>query len=256
MDGFIDAQRKNLDLGKQSVYFKDLIGATDAAYRLAIEYVPPEGYTVAFGRFLLICHKSLLSAATLIAQAQPEDSAGITRRAIEAAKLALAIKLNDENGRRWLSYQDDRWVKRDLNEKPASFRLQLEGVRGDPLIDTLDKFLGILSDAHVHFTPEFYSSLDWEVRRNPDDSGEIHLNYFQRSPREVERHFILLAAVHGKILDAFDRCFDGRFRADEKVRAAVGEAWQIGKKLVDEYAARYGVSEESQVLTDDTPAPA
>ena len=54
-------------------------------------------WSVDIWAFFLICHKSMLSAAALIAQAQPEDSVYITRRAVEAGRVALAIKLNDEN---------------------------------------------------------------------------------------------------------------------------------------------------------------
>ncbi len=59
------------------------MGAVDAAYRSAVEAVPKIGVPIIFAKILLVCHKSLLSAATLIAQGQPEDSTGITRRALE-----------------------------------------------------------------------------------------------------------------------------------------------------------------------------
>jgi hypothetical protein len=80
MDGFIKAQLANFDIGSSNQFFKTLIPAADTAYQAAIACVPKDGVPM-FGRILLICHKSLLSAAVLIAKLQPEDSVGITRRA-------------------------------------------------------------------------------------------------------------------------------------------------------------------------------
>ena len=194
-----------------------------------------------YGQFLLICHKSLLSAATLITQCQPDDSVGITRRAIEATKTAVAIKLNDENALRWLSFQErhERWLRRQQGEKPKPFTPRFEGVQADPLIQTLDTFMGIVSDAYMHFTPEYYSNLDWEVHLSVGQGGEIRLNYFHSDPREIERQFILLAAIHGKILEAFDTCFGGAFKQNEAVRRQMAAIWIAGKALNDDYHRRY-----------------
>jgi hypothetical protein len=242
MEEYFKVLRNNLDGGRQSAYFKELIAALDAAYRTVIQ-PPPKGPLV-FGRFLLICHKSMLSAATLIAQRQPEDSVGITRRAVEAARVALAIKLNDRNALQWTSYQErhDRWIKRQQGEKPKPFRVEFTDIKGEPLIDELDRWLGILSDAYVHFTPEFYDSLDWDQRIGPDGDGQIFLNYFHRDAREVERHFTTLAAVHGLILKAFDRCFDGGISGDPEKLAAVNEFWRTSKRFNDEYRTKYGTA--------------
>lgn len=242
MNEYLKALRNNLEGGVHGPCMTELIGSLDAAYR-AVNRQPPKGPLV-FGRFLLICHKSLLSAATLIAQAQPEDSVGITRRAVEAARLALAIKLNDQNALQWTAYQErhDRWIKRQQGEKPKPFRVKFTNIRGELLIDELDRWLGILSDAYVHFSPEFYDSLDWDERTGPDGDSQIFLNYFHRDAREVERHFNTLAAVHGSILKTFDRCLGGGISGDPEILVAVNQFWNTAKRYNDDYQKRYGTA--------------
>jgi len=148
MQEFLSARRRNLEAGCQHPIFTDLIGSLDRAYRAVIDNHDPSAPQI-FGRIVLICHRSLLSAASLVAQLQPDDSVGVTRRAVEAAKVALAIKLDDDNARQWVSFQErhDRWIKRQLNEKPKSFHVKFKGLTKEPLVNELDRYLGILSDA-------------------------------------------------------------------------------------------------------------
>ena len=101
MDEFIEGQRENIEQLRRAPPLPRPDGRVDAAYRSAVDTVPRMGVPLIFARILLVCHKSLLSAATLIAQGQPEDSTGITRRALEAARVALAIKINDANALQW-----------------------------------------------------------------------------------------------------------------------------------------------------------
>lgn len=241
VDGFVKAQRDNLDQIKRIPCYKNLVGALDAVYRVIIGTLPPDGFPAFFGRVVLVCHKSMLSASSLVAQGQPEDSVATTRRAVEAARVALAIKLNDENAAEWISYQErhDRWLKRQQNEKPKPFSPKYKDLKGDPVIDKLDKQIGIMSDAAVHFTPEFYSTLDWEVRQTAEDKGEIYLNYFQRDARTVEHHFISLGAAHVNILEALDRCYDGRIYREELTRSAVDTFLRVGRELNEVYHREY-----------------
>jgi hypothetical protein len=243
MDKFIQAQKDNFDRGCQGEIFRGLVGTLDQAYLTIIDRHNSDTPQI-FGRLLLICHKSMLAAATLIAQSQPDDSVGITRRAVEAAKVALAVKLNDDNAQQWVSFQErhDRWIRRQENERPRPFHVQFKDLKGDLVVEDLDRFLGILSDAYVHFTPEYYCSLDWDERREPDGGGAIFLHYFHRDAREVEQHFITLAAVHGVILRAFDRCFDGGISSDSEMFAAVNEFRKFGKRVNDGYQRRYGIA--------------
>jgi hypothetical protein len=59
--------------------------------------------------------------------------AAITRGAVEAARTALGIKLDPENGAKWLSFNErmERWKKRTLNEKPKTLRIEMANVKGD-----------------------------------------------------------------------------------------------------------------------------
>jgi len=232
MDEFIKAQIANLEIGRRNRFFEHLIPAADAAYRAAISCVPRDA-TPMFGRITLIGHKALLSAAVLIAKLLPEDSVGITRRALEAARFALAMKINPENAFEWTAYQQrhDRWLQRQQGQKPQPFTPHFIDVRDDAQYDEIGRLLGILSDASVHFTPEFYTSLNWQVRRTSETDGEIHLEYFQNSVRDVERHFMTLGVAHTTILMVLDRCYDGRFQQVDEAKRCMDEFWRIGKDL-------------------------
>ncbi len=195
-----------------------------------------------FGRFILVCDKAMRSASLLIMGRQPEDSAAITRRALEAAKTALAIKLNNVNAVNWLRYEDrkKRWDARLSKEKPKFLKITYENLKGDPLIDQIDELIAVLSDSSVHFTPEFYDALDWEAHGNADGVGmQIFLNYFQPDDREIERHYLQLASAHGLIWKAFDRCLDGRLTSDDEVRANLAKFWKTAEELRDDYQTRY-----------------
>ena len=88
-------------------------------------------------------------------------------------------------------------------------------------------------------------SLDWCERQKPEGGAEILLNYFHRDDREIERHFIMLAAVHCVILKAFDRCFDGGIGKDPEMVAALNEFQKIGQRVNAEYQEKYGVAPET-----------
>ena len=242
---FTAAATKNFALIRQSPYYIDGVGSLDALYARAIRTAPPEGFPVFYGRLLLVCHKSMVSAANLIASCLPEDSVGVTRRAIEAAKVANAIRLNDENAQKWLAQDErhERWLRRQEGDKPKPFHVRFEDLKGDDLSAVLDTFIGILSDAYLHFTPEFYGTLGWQIIAKPEGGlgGYIHLSYFQPEIRELERHFMLLAAIHGKILSVFDRCYDGRFMQTDEYRRALDVFSNNSKRLNADYQQRYGV---------------
>lgn len=244
IDQFTDAARRNFETFSVHPFYAQGVRALDAAYETAIRSLPPADHPVIYGRLLLVCHKHMVSAANLIASCLPEDSTGVTRRAAEAAKVATAIRLNDANTQAWLSFEErnERWIRRQSNEKPKPFHVQFEDLKGDECSEALDNYIGVLSDAYVHFTPEFYSTLCWEVTIDEHrEGGQIFLNYFQANTREVERHLVLLMAVHGRILQAFDRCVQGHLYEQPAFKAAVDHLWRTAKSLNDDYERRYGV---------------
>jgi hypothetical protein len=239
---FANANLQNLRKGMETVYFVELCGALDEAYRAGMHAPSLEDGSLFLKRLFLICDKAFRSAVCLIASGQPEDSVGISRRAIEAARTALAVKVNPANGEKWIAEHKrlERWAARLSKEKPgSSFRVTFQGLENDALANDLGLFLGILSDAYVHFTPEFYSMLSWSETHGSDGNGQMLLNYFHTDWREIERHYIMLGAVHGLILKTFDRCFDGKLIAYDAHREAIERFWRIGKALKDEYDAKY-----------------
>jgi hypothetical protein len=92
----------------------------------------------------------------------------------------------------------------------------------------------------VHFTPEFYASLAWETRDDPNGrGGQILLNYFHSDEREIERHYTVLGAVHCLIIKAFDRCIDGRITGNPECAAKLNAFQKLGHDLNVEYQVKY-----------------
>jgi hypothetical protein len=57
-------------------------------------------------QLLIICHGALLSGAATIGRGVPGDTIAITRRAVEATRLAAAIKSDPVNYERWCGLLD------------------------------------------------------------------------------------------------------------------------------------------------------
>ena len=103
--GYVDTQRLNFEAIKDSPHYSCLIETVDHLYRTALELGSAHCPRLCFGKMLLMCHKSLLSSATLIARGQPDDAALVSRRAIEIGHLAIAVHLDSQNYVRWLDKQ-------------------------------------------------------------------------------------------------------------------------------------------------------
>lgn len=56
-----------------------------------------------------------------------------------------------------------------------------------------------------------------------DQTPELRLNVFKPNQQKIESAFILLAAIHRKVLELFDECFDQALRKSL--------AWQDGMAL-------------------------
>jgi hypothetical protein len=242
MQDFFDAQIKNIEGGIKTPRLNELVRSIHEAYSVAIQSVPADLPPMLFRKLLLVCHKSLLSAASLIVSSLSDDSVAITRRAAEAAKLALAVKIDPKNGEQWLSYEKRhaRWLARLENTKPKSFRVEFKGINGDADIEFLDRYIGILSDAYVHFTPEYFDILDWEILG--DDGGDelyLKLNYFHRSARERDLQLLQMCGIHGRMLQIFDRCYDNRLSSEGGFKTTLAEFWRAGKEFSDWYASEY-----------------
>ncbi|MBM4124136.1 MAG: hypothetical protein FJ246_04140 [Nitrospira sp.] len=207
IEDYIRAQRSNVDSIGKLPHFSVLGQAVNDLYEKAVGLVPKDS-PPHFACLLLLCHKSFLSAIALIAQGQPEDAAAITRRAIEIAQVALAVKAKPGNAEKWVVFEKRmaRWQARDRGEKPKNLYTELDLPSDHQILNELKKQLGILSDAHIHFTPEFYGSQNWI-----HSLGRIELRYFTSDQRVIERELITLTDIHASIVRIFDECFGHAF---------------------------------------------
>jgi hypothetical protein len=228
---YIAAQRANITSIRQLPHFLILGDLTDRLYERAVTLVPKSS-PPPFGQLLLICHRSFLSALTLIGQAQPDDAGPISRRAIEAARLALAVKRNPDNAIKLATYEQrmERWQARDRGEKPKPLSPKLDLPRDHPILTELEKQVGILSDSSVHFTPEYFGSQHW-IR----SEARIELPYFTSDQRTIEVNLITLIGIHANTLRIFDECFDGSFIADDQWKQVWQQLEANGKPLAEPF---------------------
>ena len=212
IEEYFDAQKENLRRALNWRPFAEIFPLVDKLYNDAIKLVPSD-HSPVYGQFLLTCHKSFLAAASLIGQAQPDDAVAITRRAIEVARFAAAIKTDPKKVEEWIAYEKrmQRWTDRLEGTKPKSFHVNLGEVHPDikSAIDDLMQSVGVLSDAGVHFTPEYFHELDWEQREK-----SLNLRYFKKDQRVIEREIVFTSGTHLRILEVIDWCLDGAFKAD------------------------------------------
>ena len=212
IERFITGQRENIASISQLPHFSILGDLTDKLYERAIA-LRPKPSPPHFGQLLLICHRAFLSALTLIGQAQPDDAGPINRRAIEAARLSLAIKTDPQNADKWTSFEQrmERWQARNRGERPKPLFPKLDLPPNHPIWSELEKQLGILSDSSVHFTPEYFGSQHWIT-----SAARIELRYFIADQQTIEQDLLILVSIHANILRIFDECFNGSFFLDQK----------------------------------------
>jgi hypothetical protein len=197
--------------------------------------------------FLLICHKAYLSAAALIGRRQPDDAGSITRRAIEAACLSLAITHDPANVARWVAREERvaRWRARLENLKPSHLADDIAYPRNHPLFTALRARLGYFSDAMVHFTPELVHTQHWAVQAS-DTSLAIALDVFEPSPQVIDIELLGLIETHLIILDVFDGCFGGAFAKDGSWRDRRAD---ISHRLA-ELAKPFSADDDASAETD------
>ncbi len=226
---YFEAQKENLRRTLKFEPFAVLMPRVNGLYELAITRMPADQPSM-FRPLLLVSHKSFLAAAALIGQAQPDDSSPITRRAIEAVQLAVAIKLDPMNKERWAAYEQrlKRWQAREAGRRPPKLPKPLKVAH--PLLNDLMQTWGILSDAAVHLTPEYLDSLRWEPR------GErVFLHYFTDEQRTIELEIVTLVGSHVQILRAFDWCVDQALSSTPGWK----EQWNELERLGKPYAAKF-----------------
>jgi hypothetical protein len=230
-DEYLAAQQSNLEQIRRLRHFK-LIELLDNLYECSAGAVPSNapGH---YARLLLVCDKAFISAAVLIGRGQPEDSAGVTRRAIEAACLARAIKNDRENIRRWVSGEErlERWKARGRGAKPKRLRQRVIDPPSHEGVELLRAHAGAVSDAAVHFTPELFGTQDWKAEEG-ETGVKIWLGHFEPSQRVIETEIVNLTGIHLHMLFLFDECFDGAFRANVEWSRLLGEFQTFHKEFL------------------------
>jgi hypothetical protein len=210
VDAFIQTDHDNLeDTRRHRPEFRELVPPLNALYAAASALVPPTSDPT-FGRALMLCHKAMLSAATSIGRGHPEDAAGTTRRAIETARIALAIRHDPANLDRWVA-EKQREARREARKKggrpPEQIRLGINWPQRHPLLESLGAEMGMLSEIYVHFTPESAARHQWHEGME-GDSYIILLPYHCPDALVTRQQLILLVGFHLKILQVFDQCYD------------------------------------------------
>lgn len=215
--------------------FSQVISSIASAYDFAISEFC--GGTMTGARLLLVCCQAFYSSVSCIARGTPWDSAGPSRRALEAARTALAVAKDPENLQKWTAFQERlaRWEIRMDGGKPPSLKIQYSVLEANKLEQKMATLIGILSDASVHFTPEFSSRLNYKH----DQSGKfIYLEFLEERVDEQAREIKLLSAIHLTILRAFDQCCGGALARSSGCREAMQDIEVIASKLGEKYPFR------------------
>lgn len=127
----------------------------------------------------------------------PEDGEAITRRALEAAKTCLAIKVDPSNLQAWRCEEKRlaRWQQRGQGGIPKTLQVSYsESVKSEPLFQELQAEIGSLSDVAVHFTPDYFGSYTWEKTQRPE--GSVDFSFGLREGA-IELAFLMLSKHTG-----------------------------------------------------------
>ncbi len=222
---FVSSSRSFFDANRGSPLFQ-LIQSLDQLYQVAHASVPFPKTGVERDEFLhkcfALCHWSMLAAATNTGSGLPEDGPGITRRALEAAKVCVASKADPANFEEWRASEQRsaRWSARAAGHKPKGPPVspQYKNVSANPFYQEIQTLIGVLSDAAVHFTPEHFGLYIWEPTLNQDGSVDISLSIGENA---VAYRLFQLIDQYLFIIRVFDHCLDGKlFTNGDIVRSA------------------------------------
>ena len=247
---FVEESRKFFDANRGCPIF-GLIETLDELYRAAHDSGPFPKTDSEKDNLLqmcfFICHRALLSAATSTGSGLPEDGAAITRRALEAAKVALAVAVDAGNLEEWraLGTRKGRWEDRGKGVRPKGGPVnpQYKGLATEPLHEDLMNVIAVLSDSTVHFTPEHVLGYEWVRMTNSDGTTYMAFGIDEDA---VAKGLLLLVDQHRLILRVFDRCLDGKLYSEEAVQAVAQRAFVQYKELL----IREGFTEEVKTVGD------
>ncbi|MFN0168680.1 MAG: hypothetical protein ACKV22_19830 [Bryobacteraceae bacterium] len=125
-----------------------------------------------------------------------------------------------------------RWQARQTEQRPPKLKIDYDVLKGDALAEKLACFIGILSDAAVHFTPEFLSRLDFQEGKH---GTAIISKYLEADDHQLALDLKMLASVHLLILKTIDRCCDGGLSGSNEFRPALQDIARTARLLYDKY---------------------
>lgn len=245
---FVSSSRSFFDANRESPLF-ELIRSLDKLYQAAhaSDAFPKTGAERQefLRKCFALCHWSMLAAATNTGSGLPEDGPSITRRALEAAKVCVAIKADPTNFEEWRASEQRsaRWSARAAGHKPKGPPVspQYKNVSANPFYQEIQALIGVLSDAAVHFTPEHFGLYVWEQTLNQDGTADISLSIGDNA---VAYRLFELIDQHLFIIRVFDHCLDGKlFTHGDVVRSA--------RKVTDrlqELLVREGLPEQARLV--------
>lgn len=248
---YVSAEFNRTAIFLQNEIFTRVIAAIDAAYASA--RAENQEITAGRARILLACHQAMYSAASCLARGVPLDAAAASRRALEAARTVLAVKLDGRNAERWTAYEGrlSRWQARQTDQTPPKLRIDYDVLKGDVLAEKLATFIGILSDSAVHFTPEFFSRLDFQERKH---GGEVFLDYLEAGEDQAALELKMFAATHLLILRTIARCFGGGSGVPRHVPMALYDLAEAARGLYKKYPSTLRQECEAELQIHPEPA--
>jgi hypothetical protein len=204
--------------------FANLVSVVDCAYLAARNAPDVSAMNASFG---LLCHQALFNAALLIGCGLGLEAASVSRRALEVAKIALAVKLDPSNLEAWQAFEErtGRWANRRQGIRPRSFTPNLAALAQNRSIQSIGNFIGIISDAAVHFTPEMLSRMKFKAA---SEAGTIYLSYLEPDHVAVARDLAMLGAVHKLILSTLSESCDSSFERVEGYLQAMRRISEVG----------------------------
>jgi hypothetical protein len=203
-----------------------------AAYDAAFD-APPKPLDQMLWHLFALCHRSFLTAIGTIARGQPDEAGAVSRRALEMAKVAIAVKHDPANADAWAAYDERlaRWKLREQGGKPSPIYPKLTYPEKHALLEQIRSFMGMLSDSEVHFTPEFLGQQ--KLERLPE---HLLVPYFVTEPADIDQAARLVASSHVLVLQAFDEAFGRTFAAAEPFRQAMHTLSTTAQRLATTHA--------------------
>jgi hypothetical protein len=227
---FMAVQAQNAAMFSTHPVFASLVPLVDRMYETA-GILASKRHSHTLVRLMMVCRREFLVAESQVIRGLPFDAHANTRRAVEAAKVALAVKRNRANAEEWLKtdVRQRRWDARQQGQKPEHLpSARFPELDQEPLLAPLQQYFGMASDLYVHFTPEFFGRQTFTQTRIDDENVFVKLDYIT-DQREILFTGIHLCSIHVHTLMVFNATFDNVMADDA--------GWKLLKTTFDQLAA-------------------